>query len=143
MAGYEQCNSIFLFAEECAQVIFSEIHQDDEVEQPVFRGLIRPEASSVYPQKVVSAVFMRNHRGEVCITISDAAFLGAEFLVIEEETSNVYAYYDDKITFLSDVSSGTIRAMKDARFAHLRAMRVDGTIGEIKIRVKEDMPVLA
>ena len=79
----------------------------------------------------VSAAFMRNHRGEVCIAFADPVYVRSESILVDRDTCRIHAVLHESAHLLGHVSEGMADAFLQNREALLTAMRPDGTIFEL------------
>ena len=79
----------------------------------------------------ISAAFMRNHRGEVCISFADPVYVRAEAILVDRKTCSIHAVLHESSHLLGHVSEGMAEAFLQNREALLTALRPDGTIFEL------------
>jgi hypothetical protein len=79
----------------------------------------------------VSAAFMRNHRGEVCIAFADPVYVRSEAILIDRDTCQIHAVLHESSHLLGHVSEGMAEAFLRKREALLTAIRPDGTVFEL------------
>jgi hypothetical protein len=79
----------------------------------------------------IDAAFMRNHRGEVCITFADPVYVRAETIVVDRKTCSIHAVLHEASHLIGQVSEGMADAFVNKREALLTALRPDGTVFEL------------
>jgi hypothetical protein len=83
------------------------------------------------PGEEVSAAFMRNHRGAVCIAFADPVYVRAESIVVHPDTCAIHCILHENTHLLGHVSEVMIKAFLDNKEALLTALRPDGTVFEL------------
>jgi len=84
----------------------------------------------------VSAAFMRNHRGAVCIAFSDPTFVRADSIIVQRGTCAIHATLDEADHLLGHVSEAMADAFVENREALLTAMHADGSVFELVAPVR-------
>ena len=84
----------------------------------------------------ISAAFLRNHRGEVCIAFSDPSYVRADAIWIDEQSLAVHAIIHHASHLIGNVSEGMMQAFKHNNDALLTAVRPDGTILELRAPIQ-------
>ncbi len=79
----------------------------------------------------VSAAFLRNHHGKVCIAFSDPAYVRSDAIVLNPRDFSVYAVLHESAHFISRVSDTMARALAENTEALLTCVKPDGTIFEL------------
>ena len=87
------------------------------------------------------AAFLRNHAGEVKITVSDPVFVQADAIVIDQSTLCVFAVLHQGAHFLGSVSQGMADAFSKMDHVLLSSMRADGTMLELTAPVAARAPI--
>lgn len=87
----------------------------------------------------VNAAFLRNHAGEVCIALSDPAFVQSDRIVVDRATLCVFAVLHEAAHFIGAVSETMADAFSKNDHVLLSAMRVDGTMFELNAPVTARM----
>jgi hypothetical protein len=82
-------------------------------------------------EPVSGAAFLRNHAGDVCIALSDPAFVQSDAIVIDRSTLCVFAVFHEAAYYLGSVSQGMAEAFTRKKDVVLSAMRADGTVFEL------------
>lgn len=89
------------------------------------------EALNVEPQEGISAAFMRNHHGKVCIAFSDPAYVRADTVVIDPKDFSVHVILQEASHFVTQVSDVMARTLAENEEALLTAVKPDGSIFEL------------
>lgn len=84
----------------------------------------------------VSAAFMQNHRGMVCIAFADPEWVRADMIVVDRPTGSIHAILHESQHFIGHVSEAMASAFASRKEALLTALRPDGTIFEMMTPVK-------
>jgi hypothetical protein len=92
-------------------------------------------------QPVSEAAFLRNHAGEVCIALSDPAFVQSDTIVVDRSTLCVFAVRHEAAYLLGSVSQGMADAFALSDHVLLSSMRADGTMFELTAPVTAREPI--
>ena len=84
----------------------------------------------------ISAAFLRNHHGKVCIAFSDPVYVRSDAIVVNPENMSVYAILHESAHFISQVSESMARALAENTEALLTCIRNDGTVFELSAPVQ-------
>ena len=84
----------------------------------------------------ISAAFMRNHRGDVCIAFSDPAYVRSDAVLIDPAEMAVYAVIHEGSYLIGSVSDTMARAFAENEQALLTAMRPDGSVFELFVPIQ-------
>lgn len=95
------------------------------------------EAYDVTPQEGINAAFLRNHRGEVCITFADPVYVRADAICVDSRSLSVHAMIHNSQFLIGYVSEPMMAAFVKNKRALLTALRPDGMILELYVPVKE------
>ncbi len=82
-------------------------------------------------EEEVSAAFMRNHRGAVCIAFADPLYVRAEKIIVDPANGDIHAVVYEASHFLGRVSEGMMHSFTENEKVLLTALRPDGTIFEL------------
>lgn len=83
------------------------------------------------PDEGVSAAFLRNHHGKVCIAFADPAYVRADAIVVDLNGREVHAVLHQASYFISTVSDVMASALAESAEALLTSVKPDGTIFEL------------
>lgn len=92
--------------------------------------------NNFFTEEAISAAFMRNHRGEVCIAFTDPAYVRADAISVNPDSMAVYVIVYENKFFIGHVSENMVRAFKSNDQALLTALRPDGTVLELLSPIK-------
>lgn len=82
------------------------------------------------------AAFIRNNTGDVCITFSDPTYVRAETIVVDEDSSAVYAILHERAHYLGNLSRAMATSFAKNDHVLLSALRPDGSILESSTPMK-------
>lgn len=82
------------------------------------------------------AAFLRNHRGDVCIALSDPAFVQADLVIVDRQNGTVSTMMHQACWVLGRVSQPMAEAFCGCGKALLTALRPDGTVYELMVPVQ-------
>ena len=94
------------------------------------------QTSTANQEAGISAAFLRNHHGKVCIAFSDPAYVRSDVIVINPEDMSVYAILHESAHFISQVSETMARALAENTEALLTCIRNDGSVFELSAPVQ-------
>lgn len=83
------------------------------------------------PDEGVSAAFLRNHHGKVCIAFADPVYVRADAIVVDLDGREVHAVLHQASHFISRVSDVMANALAENAEALLTAVKSDGTVFEL------------
>lgn len=77
------------------------------------------------------AAFLERGTGELCITLSDPAFVQSDTIVIDRDTLCVFAVFHEAAHFLGAISEDMAEAFTNKNHVLLSARRGDGSVFEL------------
>lgn len=87
----------------------------------------------------VNAAFLSNRAGEVCISLSDPAYVHADSIVVDPSTRCIFAVLHESAHYLGSVSDSMIDAFIQSNSVLLSSLRSDGTVFELTAPVMARM----
>jgi len=84
----------------------------------------------------ISAAFLRNHHGKVCIAFADPAYVRADAILLDQKDGSVHAILHQNSFFISRVSEPMCKALAENDKALLTAIKADGSVFELFVPVQ-------
>ena len=77
------------------------------------------------------AAFLKNPAGQVCINLSDPAFVQSDTIVVDRDTLCVFAVFHEAAHFIGSLSRDMVGAFTGADHVLLSSPRGDGSIFQL------------